>query len=162
MLAKELVELQPEVIFASTTPVTAALQRETRTIPIVFAGVTDPIGDGFVAGLPRPGGNITGFTGEPAAMAGKSLQLLAEIAPGFKRAEFGLSAKLIALLKQIAPQVTRVAVVRNPGLPLDLSQFAAIQAVAPSLRVTVTPVGHRDADEIERGITAFAREPNEA
>jgi putative ABC transport system substrate-binding protein len=104
----------------------------------VFANVSDPVGAGFVASLARPGGNVTGF------MA----------------VEFGQSAKLIALLKQIAPQVSRVAVFRNPSLPTDLSQFVAIQAVAPSLRVEVTPVGRRDADEIDRGITAFAREPN--
>src|ERR1700686_3267931 len=82
MLAKELVDLQPEMIFAPTTPVTAALQRETRTIPIVFANVGDPVGSGFVAGLPRPGGNITGFGSMEASMAGKWLELLTEIAPG--------------------------------------------------------------------------------
>jgi putative tryptophan/tyrosine transport system substrate-binding protein len=104
----------------------------------VFANVTDPVGAGHVASLARPGGNATGF------MA----------------VEFGQSAKLIELLKQIAPRLTRVAVVRNPGSPLDLSRFAAIQVAAASLRVELTPVGRRDADEIERGITAFAREPN--
>src|SRR6202521_2455442 len=82
MFAKELVDLKPDVILASGTPVTAALQRETRTIPIVFAGVADPVGDGFVASLPRPGGNLTGFTSTEAAMAGKWLGLLPEIAPG--------------------------------------------------------------------------------
>jgi putative tryptophan/tyrosine transport system substrate-binding protein len=86
MFAKELVGLRPEVIFANTTPVTAALQRETRTIPIVFAGISDPVGEGFVAGLPRPGGNLTGFIFTEAAMAGKWLELLTEIAPGVKRA----------------------------------------------------------------------------
>src|SRR5262245_53327249 len=84
--AKELVELQPDVIFASTTPVIAALQRETRTIPIVFVIVSDPVGAGFVAGLPRPGGNITGFINAEAAMGGKWLEILKEIAPGVKRA----------------------------------------------------------------------------
>jgi putative ABC transport system substrate-binding protein len=84
--AKELVELQPDVIFAGTTPVTAALQRETRTIPIVFAVVSDPVGAGFVAGLPRPGGNITGFINVEAAMGGKWLEILKEIAPGVRRA----------------------------------------------------------------------------
>jgi putative ABC transport system substrate-binding protein len=83
--AKELVGTQPEVILANTTPVTAALQRETRTIPIVFAAVADPVGDGFVASLPRPGGNITGFISQEAAMAGKWLQLFTEIAPAVKR-----------------------------------------------------------------------------
>jgi len=83
--AKELVNLQPDVILANTTPVTAALQRETRTIPIVFAAVADPVGAGFVASLPHPGGNITGFISQEAAMAGKWLELLAEIAPSVKR-----------------------------------------------------------------------------
>src|SRR4029077_5101725 len=82
MFAKELVGLQPDVILSHTTPATAALQRETRTIPIVFAAVGDPVGDGFVAGLPRPGGNITGFGSSEASMAGKWLELLTEIAPG--------------------------------------------------------------------------------
>jgi putative ABC transport system substrate-binding protein len=136
--AAELVALAPDVVVAGGNPALAAFQQATNTVPIVFANVTDPVGAGYVASLARPGGNATGF------MA----------------VEFGLSAKWIELLKQIAPQVTRVAVVRNPGLDVDLSQFAAIQAVAPALRVGVTPVGRRDADEIERGITAFAREPN--
>jgi putative tryptophan/tyrosine transport system substrate-binding protein len=136
--AAELVALAPDVVLAGGNPALAAFQQATNTVPIVFANVADPVGNGYVASLARPDGNATGFMS----------------------VEFGLSAKLIELLKQIAPQVTRVAVVRNPGLALDLSQFAAIQAVAPSLRVTVTPVGRRDADEIERGITAFAREPN--
>jgi putative ABC transport system substrate-binding protein len=85
VFAKELVGLQPDVIFASNTPVTAALQRETRAIPIVFVVVSDPVGEGFVAGLPRPGGNLTGFIFTEAEMAGKSLELLTEIAPGVKR-----------------------------------------------------------------------------
>ena len=85
MSAKELVDLQPDVILAHGTPATAALQRETRTIPIVFAIVSDPVGDGFVASLPRPGGNITGFISQEAAMAGKWLELLTEIAPRVKR-----------------------------------------------------------------------------
>jgi ABC-type uncharacterized transport system substrate-binding protein len=86
MYAKELVELQPDVILAQTTPVTAALQRETRTIPIVFVGVSDPVGSGFVAGLSRPGGNLTGFGWMEPSMGGKWLELLTEIAPGIKRA----------------------------------------------------------------------------
>jgi len=85
MYAKELVALQPDVILANTTPVTAALQRETRTIPIVFAPVSDPVGSGFVTSLPRPGGNITGFTNLEGSMGGKWLDLLSEIAPGVKR-----------------------------------------------------------------------------
>jgi ABC-type uncharacterized transport system substrate-binding protein len=86
MFAKELVDLQPDVILAHSTPATAALQRETRTIPIVFAVVSDPVGVGFVAGLPRPGGNLTGFIHMEASMGGKWLELLTEIAPGVKRA----------------------------------------------------------------------------
>src|SRR6202045_3338322 len=86
MLAKELVDLQPDVMLAHATPATAALQREARTIPIVFVAVADPVGDGFVAGLPRPGGNLTGFIHLEASMAGKWLELLTEIAPGVKRA----------------------------------------------------------------------------
>jgi putative ABC transport system substrate-binding protein len=138
MFAKEVVDLQPEVIFASTTPVTAALQRETRTIPIVFAGVTDPVGDGFVAGLPRPGGNITGFAGDAAAKAGKSLQLLAEIAPGFKRAA-------IMFNPETAPG----------GGSYFLSSF---EAAAQSLKVEpiVAPV-HSEA-EIETVIASLGRE----
>ena len=85
MFAKELVDLQPDVIFAHATPATAALQRETRTIPIVFVIVVDPVGSGFVAGLPHPGGNITGFIYEEASHGGKWLELLTEIAPGIKR-----------------------------------------------------------------------------
>jgi putative tryptophan/tyrosine transport system substrate-binding protein len=88
MFAKELVDLQPDVILSHTTPVTAALQRETRTIPVAFVTVSDPVGDGFVVSLPRPGGNITGFIFTEAAIAGKWLALLTQIAPGLKRAAF--------------------------------------------------------------------------
>jgi putative tryptophan/tyrosine transport system substrate-binding protein len=88
ILAKELVDLQPDLILSSNTPTTAALQRETRTIPIVFAGVSDPVGDGFVAGLPRPGGNITGFASHEASFGGKWLGLLTEIAPAVKRVAY--------------------------------------------------------------------------
>jgi putative tryptophan/tyrosine transport system substrate-binding protein len=136
--AAELVALAPDVALAGGNLALVALQQASGMLPIVFANVADPVGAGHVASLARPGGNATGF------MA----------------LEFGQSSKLIGLLKEIAPQVTRVAVVRNPGSPLDLSQFAAIQVAASSLRVEVSPVGRRDADEIERGITAFAREPN--
>jgi putative tryptophan/tyrosine transport system substrate-binding protein len=136
--AAELVALAPDVVLAGGNNAAAALQQATRTQPIVFANVDDPVGAGFVASLARPGGNVTGFMS----------------------VEFGLSAKLIELLKQTAPQVTRVAILRNPASILEVSKFAAIQAVAPSLRMDVSPLGRRDADEIERGITAFAREPN--
>jgi putative ABC transport system substrate-binding protein len=134
----ELVALAPDVVLAGGNSALAALQQASSTVPIVFANVSDPVGVGYVASLARPGGNATGF------MA----------------VEFGVSAKLLEVLKKIAPHVTRVAVVRNPGVATEVSQFAAIQTVAPSLRVELTPVGHRDTDEIERGITAFAREPN--
>jgi putative ABC transport system substrate-binding protein len=136
--ASELVALTPDVVLVGGNSALTSLQRASNTLPIVFANIGDPVGAGFVASLARPGGNATGF------MA----------------VEFGHSAKLIALLKQIAPQVTRAVVFRNPSFSLELSQFAAIQAVAPSLGMEVTPLGFHDADEIERGLTAFAREPN--
>jgi putative tryptophan/tyrosine transport system substrate-binding protein len=136
--AAELVALAPDVVLAGGNLALVAFQQASGTLPIVFANVTDPVGVGHVASLARPGGNATGFMAS----------------------ELGQSSKLIGLLKQIAPQVTRVAVVRNPASALDLSQFAAIQVVASSLRMEVTPVGRRDADEIDRGISAFAREPN--
>ncbi len=134
--AAELVALAPDVVLAGGNLALVAFQQASGTLPIVFANVTDPVGVGHVASLARPGGNATGFMAS----------------------ELGQSSKLIGLLKQIAPQVTRVAVVRNPASALDLSQFAAIQVVASSLRMEVTPVGRRDADEIDRGISAFARE----
>jgi putative ABC transport system substrate-binding protein len=137
--AKELVGLQPDVILANTTPVTAALQRETRTIPIVFAAVSDPVGDGFVAGLPRPGGNLTGFITEEAAMAGKRLELLTEIAPGVKRVGFMFNPDT------------------SPGG--GSYYLPAFEAAARSLKVApiVAPV-HSDA-EIETVITSLGREP---
>ena len=139
MLAKELVDLQPEVILANSTPVTAALQRETRTIPIVFAGVSDPVGAGFVAGLPRPGGNITGFINMEAAMGGKWLELLTEIAPGVKR----------------------VAIMFNPDTAPGGGSYylPSFEAAARSLKVEpiAAPV-HSDA-EIETVITSLGREP---
>jgi putative ABC transport system substrate-binding protein len=115
----------------------AALQQATRTVPIVFANVSDPVGAGFVGSLARPGGNITGF----AAI------------------EFGASAKWLELLKEVAPGVTRVAVLRDLtfGIAQGIAQLAAIQVVAPALGVELTPIGIRDAGEIEHGITAFAR-----
>jgi len=139
MFAKELVGLQPDVILAGATPVIAALQRETRTIPIVFVGVADPVGTGFVAGLPRPGGNLTGFISQESEMAGKLLALLAEIAPGVKR----------------------VAIMFNPDTaPGGGSYFLpSFEAAARSLKVEpiAAPV-HSDA-EIETVITALGREP---
>jgi putative tryptophan/tyrosine transport system substrate-binding protein len=136
--AAELVALAPDVILASGTSTVAPLQRVTRTVPIVFANVVDPVGAGFVASLARPGGNATGFT----------------------PFEFGMSGKWLELLKQIAPRVTRVAVIRDTTQGSGTSQLAAIQAVAPSFGVDVRPVDARDAGEIERDIAEFARGPN--
>jgi putative ABC transport system substrate-binding protein len=134
----ELVAFAPDVILAAGTLSVAALQRVTRTLPIVFVTVTDPVGAGFVGSLAQPGGNTTGFM----------------------LFEYSLSGKWLELLKQIAPGVTRVAVLRDPANPPGNSQFAAIQAVAPSLGVEISPVSVRDRSEIERAITAFARLSN--
>jgi putative tryptophan/tyrosine transport system substrate-binding protein len=136
--AAELVALAPDILLASGTLGVAALQRETRTIPIVFNIVTDPVGTGLVDSLARPGGNITGFM----------------------LFEYSLSGKWLELLKQIAPGVTRAAVLRDPINPAATAQFGAIQAVASSLGVQVTPVNVHDAPEIERAVTAFARSAN--
>jgi putative ABC transport system substrate-binding protein len=139
MSAKELLDLQPDVILAHGTPPTAAFQRETRTIPIVFASVSDPVGEGFVASLSHPGGNITGFTSQEAAMAGKWLELLTEIAPGIKR----------------------VAVVFNPDTAPGggLYVLPAFEAAARSFKVAlITAPIHSDA-EIETFITSLGREP---
>jgi putative ABC transport system substrate-binding protein len=134
--AEELLALAPDVILASATPSVQALQQATRTVPIVFANVGDPVGMGLVASLARPGGNITGFT----------------------PFEFGFGAKWLELLKEIAPRVTRVAVLRD--LTIGPAQLSAIQAVAPSFGVELSAVGVRDADEIERTVAAFARSSN--
>jgi putative ABC transport system substrate-binding protein len=136
--AVELVASRPDVILATTSPSVAALQQATRTVPIVFASVVDPVGGGFVDSLTRPGGNTTGFT----------------------LFEYGLSGKWPDLLKQIAPSVTRAAVLRDATLMTSVGQFAVIQAVAPSLGVELNPVGVRDAGEIERGVITFARGSN--
>jgi putative ABC transport system substrate-binding protein len=136
--AAELAALAPEVILAYGSSALGPLLQATRTVPIVFAGVADPVGAGFVDSLARPGGNATGFMSY----------------------EYGLSGKWLELLQQIAPSVSRVAVLRDPALTSGTGQFGAIQAVAPSLRVEVNPVNLRDAGEIERAVTAFARSPN--
>ncbi len=136
--AAELIALEPEVILASTSPSVAALQQVSRTVPIVFASVTDPVGQGFVASLPRPGGKTTGFA----------------------LYEYGIGTKWLGLLKEIAPRVMRVAVLRDPTLPFTSGELGAIQGVASSLRVEVSPVGVRDAGEIEGGIVTFARQSN--
>jgi putative tryptophan/tyrosine transport system substrate-binding protein len=133
-----LVALAPDVILASGFPSMAALHPVTRSVPIVFVLVADPVGAGFVESLARPGGNITGFT----------------------QFEFSISAKWLELLKRIAPHVTRAGIIRDATLAAGTAMFAAIQAVAPSLGVDVRPIGVRDESEIERAVTAFARSPN--
>jgi ABC-type uncharacterized transport system substrate-binding protein len=135
----ELVALAPDVIVTTGTLSVAALIEATRTVPIVFAGIPDPVGAGFINSLSRPGGNATGF-------------LLYE---------YGLSAKWLELLKQIAPQTTRVAMIReSAAIATGAGQFAAIQSAAPSVGVEVSPINVRAAGEIEHGVTAFARSPN--
>jgi putative ABC transport system substrate-binding protein len=138
--AAELAALAPDVILAGTgTATVAPLLQATRTVPIVFAVVIDPVGAGFVDSLARPGGNATGFT----------------------VFEYGMSGKWLELLKQIAPAVTRAAVLRDPTIASGIGQFAAVQAVAPSLGVDLSAVDVRDAGEIERAVTAFARSSND-
>jgi ABC-type uncharacterized transport system substrate-binding protein len=137
--AAELVALSPDVILGSSSPATAALQQATGSVPIVFITVIDPVGAGFVEGLARPGGNLTGF-------------LLFE---------YGISGKWLELLKEIAPRVTRAAVLRDATIAAGSGQLGAIQSVAPQLGVELHPVGVRNAGEIERAITAFAHGSND-
>ena len=136
--AAELAALAPDVILANGTAAAGPLLQATRTVPIVFATVADPVGAGFVDSLARPGGNATGFS----------------------IFEYGIGGKWLELLKQIEPRVTRVAVIRDPALASGIGQFGAIQSVAPSLGVELSPVDVRDAGEIERAVTAFARPSN--
>ena len=136
--AAELVALASDVILSNGTPAVAALLQATRTVPIVFTAVADPVGAGFVDSLARPGGNATGFI---------SL-------------EYGLSAKWMELLKEIAPGTTRAAVLRDPTITAGIGQFAAIQTAAPSLGVEASPINVRDAGEIESAVAAFARSAN--
>jgi ABC-type uncharacterized transport system substrate-binding protein len=136
--AEELVALTPDVILAAGGTVVAPLLQATSTVPIVFAQTPDPVGAGFVANLARPGGNATGFT----------------------IYEYGLSGKWLELLKEIAPGVTRVAVLRDPAITGGTGQWGAIQSVAPSFGVELSPVSVRDAREIERAVTAFAQSSN--
>jgi len=135
----ELIALTPDAIFATTFPTVVALQQATRTVPIVFAGLFDPVGAGLVTSLARPGGNTTGFASF----------------------EYGLSVKWLELLKQVAPRVTRVAVLRDSLTPVGIGQLAAIQGVAPSFGVELTPIVVRDAAEIEPAVAAFARSPDD-
>ena len=136
--AAELVALTPDVIVANTSPIVAAVQQATSTIPIVFVGVIDPVGGGFVSSLARPGGNTTGFA----------------------VFEYGISGKWLALLKEIAPGVTRALVLRDPTTAAGIGQFAAIQAAAPSLGLELSPIDVRDASALERAVAEFARAPN--
>ncbi len=136
--AAELVALAPDVILASGTATMAPLLQASRSVPIVFANVIDPVGADFVDSLASPGGQATGFISF----------------------EYGLSGKWLELLKEIAPQVTRAAVVRDAAITAGIGQWAVIQSVAPSLGIEVRPVNVRDASEIERVVTAFARSTN--
>src|SRR5215831_2824155 len=136
--AEELVALAPDVIVSGGSFSTGILLRVTHTVPVVFAIVPDPVGSGFVDSLSHPGGNATGFM----------------------QFEYGLSGKWLELLKQIAPGVTRAAIMRDPTAPTGTGQFGAIQSVAPALGVEVSPVGMSEAREIERALATFARDPN--
>jgi putative ABC transport system substrate-binding protein len=136
--AAELVALAPDVIISSGTASMAPLLQATRTVPIVFVNVADPVGAGFVDSLARPGGNVTGF-----------LQF-----------EYSLSGKWVELLKEIAPRVTRVAVLRDPTVTSGIGQFAVVQSVAPSAGMEVVPINVRDPAEIERRFGAFANSAN--
>ena len=129
---------RPEVILAAGDFTVPPLLEATRTVPIVFPVVTDPVGAGYIDSLARPGGNVTGFM----------------------VFEFGMSGKLLELLKEISPNVTRAAVIRDATIPSGMAQFGAIQAVGPSLQLEVIPVGMRDAGEIEQSLKTFARSPN--
>ena len=137
--AAELVAVAPDVILASGSTSVAALLQTTRTVPIVFVNVIDPVGAGYVARLARPGGNATGFTAF----------------------EYSLSGKWLELLKEIAPNLTRIAILRDPALAAGIGQFAAIQAMAPSsFGVELSPIDVRDGGEIERDVATLARESN--
>jgi putative ABC transport system substrate-binding protein len=136
--ASELVGLAPDAILTSTSPSMVALRRVTRTVPIVFVQVLDPVGAGFVASLGRPGGNASGFT----------------------LFEFGFSGKWLELLKEITPGLKRAAILRDPDSPAGIGQFAAIQTVAPSFGVELIPLDVYDAAEIEPAIEVFARSSN--
>jgi ABC-type uncharacterized transport system substrate-binding protein len=136
--AADFVAAAPDVIVSTGTAGMGPLLQATRTLPIVFVSVADPVGAGYIDTMARPGGNVTGFL----------------------QSEYALSGKWLELLKQIAPRVTRVAVLRDPEITSGIGQFAVIQSVAPSLGVEVSAINVRDAGEIERAVTVFARSPN--
>jgi len=136
--ATELVALAPDVILATGTTAVGPLLQTTRSLPIVFVNVSDPVSSGFVASLSKPGGNATGFSA----------------------LEYSFGGKLLELLKQISPLITRAAVVRDPSLPSGSGQFGAAQAVGPFLGMGVSAIDARDPGEIERGLAAFAQNPN--
>jgi len=138
LYATELTGMRPDVIWTSGSLQLLLLKRATRTIPIVFTQVYDPVGSGFVTNLNRPGGNITGFT----------------------LGEFSMGGKTLEVLKEVAPQVSRVAVLLNLEQPPHVAMWRSIEAIAPSFGVRLTPADAPDSDEIERAIEAFAREPN--
>ena len=133
--AVELAALAPDVILSSGAASVGPTLQATRTIPVVFVSVVDPVGAGFADSMAQPGGNATGFT----------------------QFEYGIAGKWLELLKEIAPAVTRAAVIRDPAITAGIGMFGAIQSAAPSLGVEVSPVNVRDPSEMERGITAFAR-----
>jgi putative ABC transport system substrate-binding protein len=135
--AAELAALAPDVVFAATSDTVVSMQRASSTVPIVFVGVIDPVGSGLVASMARPGGSATGFTAF----------------------EYAIAAKWLELLKEVAPRVTRAAVLRDANVASGIGQFAAIQAVAP-VGTELSTIGLRDANEVEHAIAAFAREPN--
>jgi putative tryptophan/tyrosine transport system substrate-binding protein len=137
-LAAEIITLEPDVILTSGSIVVTPMMQATPTIPIVFVQVIDPVGSGFVKSLARPGGNITGFT----------------------QFEYSLAAKWVELLKQIAPQVTRAAVIRDPTRGPGIGQFAVVQAIAPSLGMEVSAINALDVSEMESAVAEFARAPN--
>ena len=136
--ATELVASAPDVILAGTSSATAALLEATRTIPIVFANVTDPVSAGYVSSLARPGGNATGFM----------------------FVDYGMGGKWLELLKEIAPSVQRAAVIRDPALAVGIGQLASIQSVAASFRVDITPIDAREAKQIEHAVDGFAQSGN--
>jgi putative ABC transport system substrate-binding protein len=138
--AAELVALAPDVIFVSGSAGVEPLRRATRTVPIVFVLVPDPVGAGFVSNLARPGGNITGFS----------------------QFDYSIAAKWLALLKEIAPNTTRAAVLRDPAIGAGIGQWATIQSVSSAIGVEVSPISLADAGEMESAIAAFARSPNGA